>query len=94
MAVYYFYLQAAMEQQRNMVQDQAILIQDRHASMLKQQQMQSETLLKQIQSQMESEMRMKNDLVRNQLSVLAELQMQNPTDTIDINGIMEKLQKR
>ena len=77
-----------------MVQDQAILIQDRHASMLKQQQMQSETLLKQIQSQMESEMRMKSDLVRNQLSVLAELQMQNPTDTIDINGIMEKLQKR
>ena len=43
---------------------------------------------------MESEMRMKSDLVRNQLNVLTELQVQNPTDTIDINGIMEKLQKR
>ena len=82
-----------MEQQKTNVQDQAILIQNRHAAMLKQQQMQSEILLKQIQSQMESEVKMKNDMVRHQISILGEIQMQNPTEVININGIMDQIQR-
>ena len=74
------------------VQEQAIVIQNRHTSMLKQQQMQSEILLKQIQSQMESEVKMKNEMVRHQISMLGDMQMQNPsTEAFGINGIMEQL---
>ena len=75
------------------VQEQAILIQNRHTSMLKQQQMQSEILLKQIQSQMESEVKMKNEMVRQQISMLGDMQMQNPssTEAFGIHGIMEQL---
>ena len=80
-----------MEQQKINAQEQAMLIQNRHASMLKQQQMQSEILLKQMQSQMESEVKMKNEMVRQQITMLGEIQMQNPHETINMNDILKKL---
>ena len=39
-----------------------------------QQQSQSEMLMKQLQSQMEAEMRMKTELVRNQMQILSQVQ--------------------
>ena len=81
-----------MEQQKHNAQEQAMMIQNRHASILKQQQMQSEILLKQMQSQMESEVKMKNEMVRQQISLMGELQMQNPHETININEFLRKLQ--
>ena len=83
-----------MEQQKHKVQEQVVLLQDRYSAMLTQQQVQSETLLKQMQSQMESEIKMKNDVVRHQLRMLGEIQMKNPTETININGIMEQLRNQ
>ena len=81
-----------MEQQKLTAQEQAMMIQNRHASMLKQQQMQSEILLKQMQSQMESEVKMKNEMVRQQISLMGELQMQNPHEIINMNEFVRKLQ--
>ena len=83
-----------MEQQKEKVQEQAVLLQDRYSAMLRQQQVQSETLLKQMQSQMESEIKMKNEVVRHQLRMLGEIQVQNPTEAININGIMEQLRNQ
>ena len=38
-------------------------------------------------------MKMKNDMVRHQISILGEIQMQNPTEVININGIMDQIQR-
>ena len=80
-----------MEQQKLNAQEQAMLIQNRHASMLKQQQMQSEILLKQMQSQMECEVKMKNEMVRQQITMLGEIQMQNPQETLNMNELFKNL---
>ena len=82
----------AMEQQRNMTQEQILAMQQRQTAVLRQQQMQAETMLKQMQSQMESEMRMKSELLRNQLNIFSEIQAQNPMQPIDINTVMHQLQ--
>ena len=82
----------AMEQQRNMTQEQILAMQQRQTAVLRQQQMQAETMLKQMQSQMESEMRMKSELLRNQLNIFSEIQAQNPMQPIDINTVMQQLQ--
>ena len=50
-------------------------MQERQASILMQQQSQTEVLMKQIQAQMESELKAKSDLVRNQLTILTEIQV-------------------
>ena len=84
----------AMEQQRNMTQEQILAMQERQSSLLKQQQMQAETMLKQMQSQMESEMRMKSDLLRNQLNIFSEIQSQNPMQPMDISSVLQQLQGR
>ena len=80
-----------MEQQKHNAQEQAMMIQNRHASILKQQQMQSEILLKQMQSQMESEVKMKNEMMRQQITMLGEIQMQTPHETLNMNEILHKL---
>ena len=68
-------------------------MQDRQATILKQQQVQAEMLMKQIQTQMESELRMKSDLVRNQLSIIGEIQMQNPEEVLDMKSLLSKVQQ-
>ena len=66
-----------MDQQKAATQSQVALIQEKQKSMLKQQQQQTEVLLRQIQTQMEADMRLKSEMTRNQLQVLtAEMQMQ------------------
>ena len=50
--------------------------------MLKQQQQQTEVLLRQIQTQMEADMRLKSEMTRNQLQVLTEMQLRNPSDQV------------
>ena len=84
-----------MESQKSTVKEQAILIQNHHTAMLKKQQMQSEILLKQIQAQMESEVQMKNEIVRQQISMFGDMQMQNPSasETVNIHAIMENLRQ-
>ena len=82
----------AMEQQRNMTQEQILAMQERQTALLRQQQMQAEAMLKQMQSQMESEMRMKSELLRNQLNIFGEIQAQNPMQPIDISTIIQQLQ--
>jgi hypothetical protein len=68
-------------------------MQDRQSSILMQQQTQTEMLMKQIQAQMESELRSKSELVRNQLSILTEIQMQNPQESIDLQGLLSQVQQ-
>ena len=68
-------------------------MQDRQATILKQQQVQAEMLMKQIQTQMETELRMKSDLVRNQLSILGEIQMQNPEEVMDMKSLLSQVQQ-
>ena len=82
----------AMEQQRSMTQEQILAMQERQSNLLKQQQVQAETMLNQIQSQMESEMRMKSEMMRNQLSVFSEIQTHNPIQPIDISTIIHQTQ--
>lgn len=74
--------QTAMDQQKSMTQSQVAMIQERQKSMLKQQQQQTEVLLRQIQTQMEADMRLKSEMTRNQLQVLTEMQMRNPSDQV------------
>ena len=50
-------------------------MQEKQSSIMRQQQTQSEMLMKQIQAQMESEIRLKSDLVRNQLRIMTEIQV-------------------
>jgi RecJ-like exonuclease len=66
-------------------------MQDRQSSILMQQQTQTEMLMKQIQAQMESELRSKSELVRNQLSILTEIQ--NPQESIDLQGLLSQVQQ-
>ena len=54
----------ALEQQRNLAQDQVRAMQERQSSILMQQQAQTEVLMRQIQAQMESELKAKSELVR------------------------------
>ena len=68
-------------------------MQKRHTTMLKQQQMQSEILLKQIQTQMESEVKIKNELIRHQISLLGDIHIQTPTDFGYVTGLMEKFRR-
>ena len=82
-----------LDQQRNMCQEQVKMMQEKQSSIMKQQQQQAELLMKSIQTQMESELRMKSELVRNQLHLLAEIQSQNPESVLDMNEIMGQLQK-
>ena len=72
--------QTAIEQQKATTQNQVSMIQERQKAMLKQQQEQTEILLKQMQSQMEADIRLKGDMTRNQLQVLGEIQLQNPSE--------------
>ena len=68
-------------------------MQDRQSSILMQQQSQTEVLMKQIQAQMESELRAKSELVRNQLTILTEIQMQNPQESLDMKGLLDQVQQ-
>lgn len=63
-------------------------MQERHMSLLQQQQVQAETLMKQMQAQIEADLRVRNDLMRNQMKMLGELQVQNPGETIDLNAFL------
>ena len=82
----------AIEQQRNMTQDKIRAMQERQSAMMRQQQLQADTVLKQLQSQMESETRIKNEMVRNQLCVFSEIQAQNPVNPVNISSLMQELQ--
>ena len=83
----------ALEQQRNLAQDQVRAMQERQSSILIQQQTQTEVLMKQIQAQMESELKTKSELVRNQLTILTEIQMQNPHESLDMKGLLDQVQQ-
>ncbi|XP_059099177.1 fas-binding factor 1 homolog isoform X1 [Tigriopus californicus] len=82
---------AVLYQQRSMCQDQVKTLQEKQHTILKQQQAQTEILMKQIQAQMESELRIKNDLVRNQLQILSEIQIQHPEQVIDLAGLVQQI---
>ena len=63
-----------LDQQRSMAREQMKLLQEKQALALQTQQAQSQMLMKQLQSRMESEMKMKTELARNQMQILAEVQ--------------------
>ncbi len=60
---------------------------------MKQQQTQTEILMRQIQAQLESDLRAKSELVRNQLTILTEIQMQNPNEALDLKGLLAQVQE-
>ena len=62
------------DQQRSMAREQMKALQEKQALALQTQQAQSEMLMRQLQSQMETEMKMKTELARNQMQILAEVQ--------------------
>ena len=80
-----------MEKQKFSVEDQAKRIQDRHTAMLKQQQMRSEILLKQIQTRLESEVKMKNEMVRHQINLLGDIRVPNTVADVGLSSIIENL---
>jgi hypothetical protein len=80
---------AALEQQRLLRQDQMREIQERQNAILKQQQAQSEAMIAQIRSQMESELKVRNELMRNQLSMLSDIQLQNPDKIINLEQFLQ-----
>ena len=80
-----------MEKQKLSVEDQAKRIQDRHTDMLKQQQMQSEILLKQVQTRMESEVKMKNEMVRHHINMLGDIRVPNTVADVGLSSIFENL---
>ena len=80
-----------MEKQKLSVEDQAKRIQDRHTAMLKQQQMRSEILLKQIQTRLESEVKMKNEMVRHQINLLGDIRVPNIVPDVGFSSIIENL---
>ena len=80
-----------MEKQKLSVEDQAKRIQDRHTAMLKQQQMRSEILLKQIQTRLESEVKMKNEMVRHQINLLGDIRVPNTVADVGLSSIIEHL---
>ena len=80
-----------MEKQKLSVEDQAKRIQDRHTAMLKQQQMRSEILLKQIQTRLESEVKMKNEMVRHQINLLGDIRVPNTVADVCLSSIIENL---
>ena len=80
-----------MEKQKLSVEDQAKRIQDRHTAMLKQQQMRSEILLKQIQTRLETEVKMKNEMVRHQINLLGDIRVPNTVADVGLSSIIENL---
>ena len=50
--------------------------------------------MRQIQGQMESELRIKSDLVRNQLQIMSEIQMQNPEQVIDMETLLNDIKEK
>ena len=80
-----------MEKQKLSVEDEAKRIQDRHTAMLKQQQMRSEILLKQIQTRLESEVKMKNEMVRHQINLLGDIRVPNTVADVGLSSIIEIL---
>ena len=80
-----------MEKQKFSVEDQAKRIQDRHTAMLKQQQMRSEILLKQIQTRLETEVKMKNEMVRHQINLLGDIRVPNTVADVGLSSIIENL---
>ena len=80
-----------MEKQKLSVEDEAKRIQDRHTAMLKQQQMRSEILLKQIQTRLESEVKMKNEMVRHQINLLGDIRVPNTVADVGLSSIIENL---
>lgn len=61
-----------LDAQRHTAQEQMRSLQEKQSLALKQQQGQCEMLMKQLQSQMEAEMRLKTELVRNQMQMISE----------------------
>ena len=61
-----------IDQQRQAAKDQMRTLQEKQSLSLQHQQSQCQMLMKQLQSQMESEMLMKSELVRNQMQMLAQ----------------------
>ena len=61
-----------IDQQRQAAKDQMRTLQEKQSLALQHQQSQCQMLMKQLQSQMESEMLMKSELVRNQMQMLAQ----------------------
>ena len=80
-----------MEKQKLSVEDEAKRIQDRHTAMLKQQQMRSEILLKQIQTRLESEVKMKNEMVRHHINMLGDIRVPNTVADVGLSSIIENL---
>ena len=80
-----------MEKQKLSVEDQAKRIQDRHTAMLKQQQMRSEILLKQIQTRLESEVKMKNEMVRHHINLLGDIRVPNTVADVGSSLMIENL---
>ena len=50
--------------------------------------------MRQIQGQIESELRIKSDLVRNQLQIMSEIQMQNPEQVIDMETLLNDIKEK
>ena len=61
-----------VDQQRQAAKDQMRTLQEKQSLTLQHQQSQCQMLMKQLQSQMEAEMLMKSELVRNQMQILAQ----------------------
>lgn len=61
-----------IDQQRQAAKDQMRTLQEKQSLTLQHQQSQCQMLMKQLQSQMEAEMLMKSELVRNQMQMLAQ----------------------